>query len=301
MGRHESRVEVSGGGQLAVVDHGGSGPDVLLVHSVCHASPVWNEVAQRLTSHAHVVTFDLRGHGQSSADVTHVDQVPADIVELVQALGLRHPVLVGHDVAGGFAAAVAAAHPDTIGGLVVIDSPVVESQEAVREMVRMVGADVIADMLTQRFALGTTGADEASKDAFLEAYSRQNATDLLSAAPDAPTTRALLERAVVVAEDGSWEFRPTGASVRALTRDPDAAEFQPGRELLAEVAAPVTVITLTEGRNSPGNDALTELAAGRENVHLLTLDSGPHALYLAADDVADAIRDTVQRSASVSA
>ena len=97
MSEQERRVVVPGG-ELAVFDHGGSGPDVLLVHSVCHSSPVWDDVIAALGGQARLVTVDLRGHGHSTAPAGDVDEIPADLVRVVEALELRRPVLVGHDV-----------------------------------------------------------------------------------------------------------------------------------------------------------------------------------------------------------
>lgn len=294
MNRHESRIDVRGG-DLAVVDYGGTGPEVLLLHSVCHSCAIWDDVAPLLTPHAHVITFDLRGHGQSSADVEGVDDIPRDIADVVRALKLTRPLLVGHDVAGGFAAAVAAYDPGSVGGLVVIDSPVVESRDAVRDMVRMVGAEAMAAMLVQRFGLGDTGPDAASRESFIAEHASRNPHDLLSAAPDDERARVLLARSIVVAADGSWTHRPTHDTVRALTRDPDAATFQPGRELLAEIDLPVTVVTLTDGRNGCGGEAMDELAASRADLRVVRVDSGPHALHLAAEPVAQAILSTLER------
>lgn len=292
MNVREQRVAVPGG-DLAVVDFGGDGPDVLLIHSVSHASVVWEQVAAALTPSAHVVAFDLRGHGQSSAEAQSVDQIPDDIVSLIGELGLGRPVLVGHDVAGGFAAAVAAEHPELVAGVVVIDSSVVESQADVLEMVQAVGADVIVDMLTQRFRLGATGADEDSLETFLDEQSGPAAQDWLAAAPDAASIRALLRRCIVVAPDGSWVYRPTPDTLRALTRQPEAARFRPGRELLAAIDAPVTVVTLSEGRNGSGGDGLHELAAGRPALRIARRAGGPHCLYLEPSWIAAEIRTTL--------
>lgn len=285
------------GGELAVVDHGGAGPDVLFVHSVCHSSPVWDAVVAELSGQARLVAIDLRGHGRSTAPVHDVDEVPADLQRVIEGLGLRTPVLVGHDVGAGFAAAVAAARPDLVGGLVVIDSPVVEDQETVRTLVETVGADTIVDLLTQRFALGQRGPDAASREAFIEERTRLNVTDLLSATPDGPTLLPLLERATVSAPDGSWVFLPTPQTVRALTRDPRSADFQPGRELLADLQMPVAVIVASGGRNGTGGQGLLDLVAAKPNVRLVALETGPHALYTDPHAIADAIREVLGRLA----
>lgn len=292
MSKQEKRIAVPGG-ELAVVDHGGTGHDVLLVHSVCHASPVWDAVAGLLTQHARVVVVDMRGHGQSTADTTRVEQIPEDLALVIDELSLDRPVVVGYDVSGGFATAVAASHPDEVGGLVIIDSPVVGTQEEVRDIVRTVGSEAIVTMLTERFGLGKTGADTASMEAFLDHYSALNTQDWLSVAPDAAGTRALLQRMMLVAEDGSWIYRPTPESVRAMTADPDGSTYQPGVELIAEVEAPVTVVTLSRGRNGAGGDELVELAASRDDVRIARLDGDTYVLYNAPEILVREIRDVI--------
>lgn len=294
MSSQEKRIIVAGG-DLAVVDYGGDGQDVLLVHSVCHSLAVWDGVAAELGDCAHVVSVDLRGHGQSTADATDVTQIPSDIAHLVDALGLEQPVLVGHDVAGGFVAAVAAEHPQKVGGLVVIDSPVTEPREIVRDIVRTVGTEAVVDLLTERFGLGYTGTDALSMEAFIAEHAVRDMLDWLSAAPDESSMRALLRRAIRVSHDGSWVLRPTPTTVRHLTADPDGSTYQPGLELLADIHAPVTVVTLSEGRSGSVGQGLVDLASSRSNVRIAQIDCGPHVLFTNARDLTLAVLDTLSR------
>ncbi len=293
MGTGESRVAVPGG-ELVVVDHGGSGPDVLLVHSMAHSLPVWDGVAARLTQDARVVSFDLRGHGRSSAEATDIDQIPDDIVAVIDALGLDRPVLVGHDVSGGFTAAVAATHPEKIGALVLLDSPTVEPQAAVRETVAMVGTDEVRALIADRFGLGHTGPDAASADAFVEEYARRSSTDLLGAAAEAEATRVLMRRGIRSDADGSWIFRPTTDTLRALTHDPGTPTAHPGRELLADLEMPVGIVVLTRGRHGSGGEAMSDLVQSRPTMRMVTIDSDPQVQYTDPDAVAAAILETVR-------
>lgn len=282
MSRQETGVEVSGG-QVAVVDYGGTGPDVVLVHAVAQSSTAWEDVATTLSDDAHVVAVDLPGHGQSSAQATGFTQVVEDLLTVVDALGLHRPTLVGHDVSGGFVAAAAATAPDRVGGLVLIDSPTLQPQSVVRDTARMVSADEIMDMLVQRFGLGSRGPDAASKEAFIDRYAAHNKQDLLAAAPDEETMRALLRRAILTAPDGSWVFRPLPETMRALTRDEERPTVHPGRELLAELHVPVRAVVLTDGRHSADDQSL---AADAPSVRVVTLQAGPYALYTHPKDLA---------------
>lgn len=288
MDRRDIRVDLQDG-QIAVVDHGGTGPDVLLIHSVCHSSAVWEDVAAALQGDARVVAIDLPGHGQSSAEATGSGQVTEAVLAVIQTLGLRRPVLVGHDVSGGFAAAVADTHPEAIGALVLIDSPTVDPQETVRETARMVSSDDVLDLLTARFALGRTGPDAASMESFIDEFAPRASADTLGATPDESTMRALMRRGIVTEPDGSWTHRPHPDTMRVLTLDTDDPTVHPGRELLATMQVPFSVVVLEEGRHGTGGDAMADLANSRPSARVVTLGGDAHVLYRNPSAVAEAI------------
>lgn len=58
----------TGGIELCVAELGETGlPTVLLVHGYPDSKEVWSEVATRLAENFHVVLYDIRGHGRSTA------------------------------------------------------------------------------------------------------------------------------------------------------------------------------------------------------------------------------------------
>jgi pimeloyl-ACP methyl ester carboxylesterase len=80
-----------------------------------------NPVAER----ADVVLYDLRGHGMSERPPTgyRVDDLVSDLAALVDALAIERPIhLVGNSFGGLVALAFAAAHPDRVAGLALIDA-----------------------------------------------------------------------------------------------------------------------------------------------------------------------------------
>lgn len=87
---------------LAAVDEG-SGPPVLLLHGFPDSALVWHEqVAALAAAGFRVIAPDLRGFGESDAPgpvaAYAVDRVVADLLALLDALGVTEPVhLVGHD------------------------------------------------------------------------------------------------------------------------------------------------------------------------------------------------------------
>jgi pimeloyl-ACP methyl ester carboxylesterase len=89
--------------ELAVWERGDpSAPTVVLVHGYPDTHVVWDAVATDLAADHHVVTYDVRGAGQSTApaDVAgyHLDHLMADLEAVVDATSAEQPVhLVGHD------------------------------------------------------------------------------------------------------------------------------------------------------------------------------------------------------------
>ncbi|MEU8431378.1 SDR family oxidoreductase [Streptomyces sp. NPDC029216] len=94
----------TGGIELCVVELGEPDrPTVLLVHGYPDSKEVWSEVAERLAARFHVVLYDVRGHGRSSAPVPlrggfTLEKLTDDFLAVADAVSPDRPVhLVGHD------------------------------------------------------------------------------------------------------------------------------------------------------------------------------------------------------------
>ena len=97
-------------------------PPLLLLHSLAAHSHWWDWVAPLLAERHHVVAVDFRGHGGSAwTDRYGFDDYVADVVAVVDRLGWRDPIVVGHSMGGYVAALLAARHPDRVRGLVIAD------------------------------------------------------------------------------------------------------------------------------------------------------------------------------------
>ncbi|MGN9785011.1 SDR family oxidoreductase [Nonomuraea sp. ZG12] len=88
--------------RLAVVEEGDpDDPTIVLVHGYPDTHRVWDEVAARLRDRFHVVRYDVRGAGASSAprgrDHYHLDRLTADLAAVLEAVGKPRVHLVGHD------------------------------------------------------------------------------------------------------------------------------------------------------------------------------------------------------------
>ncbi|MCP3818058.1 SDR family oxidoreductase [Streptomyces sp. A3M-1-3] len=99
----------TGGVELCVAELGtapskdDSRPTVVLVHGYPDSKEVWSEVAERLARHFHVVLYDVRGHGRSTAPTPlrggfTLEKLTDDFLAVIDAVSPDRPVhLVGHD------------------------------------------------------------------------------------------------------------------------------------------------------------------------------------------------------------
>ncbi|WP_223189388.1 alpha/beta fold hydrolase [Nonomuraea terrae] len=97
---------------LAVRDHGGDGPPLLLLHGLGGTLDAWQELAPALTGAYRVVAMDLRGHGLSGDAPWEWDAVLDDVEAVVDRLGLGAPAIAGHSLGGMLAVLWAARHPE---------------------------------------------------------------------------------------------------------------------------------------------------------------------------------------------
>lgn len=102
---------------------GGDKPPVILLHGLMLNGACWTPLARALEKDYDVIMPDARGHGNSSAPDHgyRYHDLAADIVSLIDALGLTTPVLLGHSMGGMTAAVVASRNPKRLRGLVLVD------------------------------------------------------------------------------------------------------------------------------------------------------------------------------------
>ncbi|MEV6383764.1 alpha/beta hydrolase [Streptomyces sp. NPDC051773] len=106
------------------------GRTLLLLHGLAGHQGEWDDIVPRLLADGHrVVTYDARGHGASTrrpADMSRAACV-RDAVTVIRELGLVHPgqpplTLVGQSLGGHTAFLTAAAHPELLDSLILIEA-----------------------------------------------------------------------------------------------------------------------------------------------------------------------------------
>lgn len=102
----------------------GSGPAVLLLHGFPHTWAVWSDVIGRLTGSHTVIAPDLRGLGDSERTAGGYDAATtvADVVALLDALGVAEADVVGIDLGTPVATLLALTAPARVRRLVVMEA-----------------------------------------------------------------------------------------------------------------------------------------------------------------------------------
>jgi pimeloyl-ACP methyl ester carboxylesterase len=123
---YQYRGVVEGGaGRLAVSDGGVGEPAIVFLHGLGSDLEAWRPALDRLRAGRRVVAYDQRGHGGSAPardGLYTIEALAGDLQRVVQALGLRRLVLVGHSLSGAVLTAWAGSHPGQVAGLVYVDA-----------------------------------------------------------------------------------------------------------------------------------------------------------------------------------
>lgn len=105
-----------------VVDFGGAGPPILVLHGLMGRARTWWPVAGWLSRYGRVVGLDARGHGRSPhrGGGWRTEDFVADAAGVVEELG-EPAVVVGHSMGGLHAWCLAALRPELVRAVVVED------------------------------------------------------------------------------------------------------------------------------------------------------------------------------------
>lgn len=152
-----AHVRLRNGVRLHYAEQGPSrGPAVVMLHGLSDSWFSFSRVLPRLPKDLRAIAPDQRGHGRSDRPGGYaMEDIAADIVELLDALDVPRATIVGHSMGSFVARAVALAAPARVGGLVVVGSGPVSGNDGMKS-------------LEQEIAKLTDPVDEAFIRAFQE-------------------------------------------------------------------------------------------------------------------------------------
>ncbi|MDA9312587.1 alpha/beta hydrolase [Vicingaceae bacterium] len=125
----------------------GKGRAILLIHGLLGAKEVWKELECRLAKNFKVVSIDLPGHGQSECiGYVHGMELLAECCKsLLTHLSIRKAIVVGHSLGGYVSLAFGEKFPDSVLGLMLVNSTAKGDSEGRKksrnQLIRMVKKD----------------------------------------------------------------------------------------------------------------------------------------------------------------
>ena len=139
-------------GAIYVDDGGGGNKEalpILFLHSYGGDSGHWASQLSHARHDRRAIAIDLRGHGKSAAPKDNdysLDAQVKDVEAVVQKLGLKRFVLVGHSMGGSLASRYAAKHPTQVAGLVLVGAPGKTPPEQAKEILAAIESNYDATM-----------------------------------------------------------------------------------------------------------------------------------------------------------
>ncbi|MDP6977705.1 MAG: alpha/beta hydrolase [Myxococcota bacterium] len=207
------RVQGSDGLSLHLLRWSSEGVPALLIHGFGNEAHIWDDFAPAIAEAYQTLALDLRGHGDSDWDEQgryDYENHVADVEAVVSALGFERLVIVGHSLGGRVAMRFAAAHPEKMAGLVIVDSaPELDPRGIAR---------ITQDVEEHRAPVFET----------VRQYENYLSTSYPAATPTA--VRRMAEHGLKQREDGRFELKMDIAFRTRVSDDADADEVRKAEE-----------------------------------------------------------------------
>ena len=135
-----------GGLSFHYIDWGGDGPPLVMLHGLSGHARTWDHTAAALSDRDRVLALDQRGHGDSDwAPRYGIGPMAADLLAFMDALQFTKVTLMGLSMGGMVSFVFAAAHPERVRRLMVLDiGPEIASVGARNLAAAAAGSDVFA-------------------------------------------------------------------------------------------------------------------------------------------------------------
>ena len=159
MSKSDTRAITIGDGPTLHVRESGraDGPALVLVNSLGSDYRIWDGVLPYLERRFRVVRHDKRGHGLSDTPPGPytIEGLAQDLAGLLEGLGIGRAVVAGISIGGMIAQSLAAARPELVKALVLLDTGhkigTAESWEERMAAIRRGGLEAVADAVLERW------------------------------------------------------------------------------------------------------------------------------------------------------
>ena len=172
----------------------GGGEPLVLIHGFPTSSHLWQDLVPLLPDGRRVVVLDLLGYGRSDppGELTLDIKAHAErLLVLLDLLGINRACLIGHDIGGGIAQAVAVKAPHRVSHLCLVASVAfdewpsreVKMARATLPLTRHLPATWLLGVLKSDLARGYMDADLGARsiDRYVKSFSTPAGRDLLVA------------------------------------------------------------------------------------------------------------------------
>jgi esterase len=239
------------------IDWNGAGPPLVMLHGLSGHARTWDHTAEALREQYHVLALDQRGHGDTEwAPQYGLRPMAGDLLSFLDALNLSQVTLMGLSMGGLVSFVFAAAHPERVARMVIMDiGP---------ELAAAGSANVVSSL--------------AAKDVFGsedEAFAHARAAN---PRPTDATLRHRLTHNLRPQPDGTLTFRYD----KELRRNPRALFDHTADQLWAAWRAVSCPVLLVRGAESDvlAVDTAQRMLAENPNVSLVTVPESGHSITL---------------------
>ncbi len=290
-------VDASDAVRLAVRDHGGAGPDLVLLHGAGTHLLSMEGLAAELDGFR-IVTADARWSGQSGdSDEYDWGQLVRDVEAIIEQVGLDAPVVAGHSWGGMIAAHYGATHPEAR-AVINIDGHGA-GDPSLYDGLDQAEAEAAIEMITSGNDLFGDAPVEGDAE-WLEGV--RGVVELMTRMMGVPDDRlaSYVDRSFVDRGDGRWARRPSPTLFAGLRGDLELFDLYRRVDCPLQIIScpappgfvPPTMVDVLAAYRRGLARALDELRAERSNVRTTTLDPVDHLSAVAGDApaVAEAMR-----------
>lgn len=108
----------------------GKGTPLVLIAGYSCDHTFWDAIYDELTQHFQVLIFDNRGIGQTIDETStiSIDSMAQDTMKIVNALDLKHPIILGQSMGGTIAQTIARDYGNDIQKLIILNSSTIINQ-----------------------------------------------------------------------------------------------------------------------------------------------------------------------------